>query len=80
MFFSDHVPNTYFYEFDYTPSIMAGQRPPWHDGGLDHGFDLFFTLGMGLTEGAFPGFNLTDDDVAMCKLAIQYWANFIKTG
>ncbi len=77
---ADHVANTYFYEFDYDPSFMAPYRPPWHSG-LDHGIDLFFTLGTAMMEDAVvDGVTVSEADIAMSKLAIQYWTNFIKTG
>ena len=60
---------------------MKNYRPTWHTK-CDHGFDIVFTSGALLAKdfSLLEGAEMSKEDVAMAKLAVKYWSNFVKTG
>ena len=81
LYFPDHVSNTFFYRVTYAPSFAVPLRPAWHGGRCDHGFDLLLTQGLPLMGDFLPeGMGTNDEDEALAKIVIRYWANFVKTG
>lgn len=77
-------PQTYFYYFDH--------RMPWADGmgvGTFHGLDIY-ALFFGLTDCKigdsislspyWPKFEVSEQDLVMANMLIEYWSSFVKTG
>ena len=78
---TDHANKVYFYEFEYEGSYMKDFRPSWHTK-CDHGFDVAFTSGSLLMKDSclVEGIEVSEEDMAMAKVAVKYWSNFVKTG
>jgi para-nitrobenzyl esterase len=63
----------YLYRFGYVPTAMREQMAA----GAPHGGEIGFVFG---TLTARPGTTLSDQDLAVSKMAQGYWVNFAKTG
>jgi len=63
----------YLYRFGYVPTALREQMAA----GAPHGGEIGFVFG---TLTARPGTTLSDQDLAVSKMAQGYWVNFAKTG
>ncbi|XP_077979660.1 uncharacterized protein LOC144435001 [Glandiceps talaboti] len=65
--------NTYHYYFDHRSSHL-----PFEDyiDGAGHGTEIVYVFGAFLV----PGYNVTDEEVDLCRTMTTYWTNFAKTG
>ncbi|XP_075694385.1 fatty acyl-CoA hydrolase precursor, medium chain-like [Rhinoderma darwinii] len=70
---------TYFYEFQHRPSFFKDTKPDFVK--ADHGDELFFVLGGPFMKGdvLFSGAS-TEEEKALSKTIMKYWANFARTG
>ncbi|KAM8947595.1 LOW QUALITY PROTEIN: pyrethroid hydrolase Ces2e-like [Pelodytes ibericus] len=69
----------YFYEFQHRPSIFKDIKPDFVK--ADHGDELLFVMGSPFLTGLdlFRG-NATEEEKALSKNIMKYWANFAKNG
>ncbi|XP_053557388.1 fatty acyl-CoA hydrolase precursor, medium chain [Bombina bombina] len=69
----------FFYEFQHRPSIFRNSKPAFVK--ADHGDELLFVIGGPFlkSNGLFGG-NVTNEEKALSKTLMKYWANFARNG
>ncbi|KAM4636009.1 fatty acyl-CoA hydrolase precursor, medium chain-like [Discoglossus pictus] len=69
----------FFYEFSQRPSIYHNSKPDFVK--ADHADELYFVLGGPFSKSGviFKG-NATDEEKALSRTMMKYWANFARNG